>query len=277
VAEASIYDHNWRIRPQTNGEFFVIDETDAIILLGRGGYSRGPQEQMTNLVNAIQEALPQTRVVGAFVDQSEPSLPAALQEHAVAGGRQILVQPLFLPADHNLQRWLAKVIMRWYSQWQGENVAICLAESLGDQPALRKAVVEAVQQVRPYTRNIPETPPLNWEENPAGWSHLPDHAHHVFFCRGPRCTALGADQLATCLRNQLKAYKLTGDDRVLVAQSGCLCPCNHGPLMVVYPDGVWYGDLTEEAIDHIVQEHFVEGQVVNEYVRFTTFNPTIAS
>ena len=35
---------------------------------------------------------------------------------------------------------------------------------------------------------------------------------------------------------------------------------------------VMYGDLTEVAIDRIVQEHFVEGQVVVEYVRFTSFN-----
>ena len=58
----------------------------------------------------------------------------------------------------------------------------------------------------------------------------------------------------------------------MVAQSGCLYPCNHGPLMAAYPDGVWYGDLTEVTIDRIVQEHFVEGQVVVEYVRFTSFN-----
>ena len=41
--------------------------------------------------------------------------------------------------------------------------------------------------------------------------------------------------------------------------------------MVVYPDGVWYGGLTEVAIDRIVQEHLVGKQVVEEHVRFTRF------
>ena len=66
-----------------------------------------------------------------------------------------------------------------------------------------------------------------------------------------------------------KAQKLTRDDRVLVAQTGCLYPCNLGPMMVVYPDGVWYGGLTADAIDQIVEEHFVGGQPVKEYSHYS--------
>ncbi len=252
-------------------------ETDAIILLGRGGYSRGPQEQLAAQTQTLQEALPQTTIIGAFVDQESPSLPTALQACAKEGARTILVQPVFLPTDHNLQRWLSKVIMRWHEQWQGEAVSICLAESLGDHPALRAALLAAVQQAQPYIRDVAKTPPDSWESDPAGWSKLPAHSRHVFFCRGPRCTAAAADRLSTYLRDSLKAHKLGSNDRVLVAQSGCLYPCNHGPLMVVYPEGVWYANLTEERIDRIVQEHFVDGHVVEEYVCFTSFNGSAAS
>jgi len=244
----------------------------AVILLGRGGYSRGPQEQLTAQVQSLQNARPAIQVAGAFMDQDEPSLPTALQSCAAAGARQITVLPVFLPADHNLQRWLSKVIMRWHTAWTGEGgapVTVCLAESLGDHAALHHAVLAAVEQVQPYLRDVAATPPENWENDPAGWSKLPPHTHHVFFCRGPRCTAAGADRLSTYLRDALKAHKLTGDDRVLVAQSGCLYPCNHGPLMVVYPEGVWYGALDEAALDQIVEAHFVEGRVVEENVRFS--------
>lgn len=244
-----------------------MENNSAIILLGRGGYSRGPQDQLDAQVQALQAALPRKLIAGAFVDQESPSLPTALQSCAEAGARHITVLPVFLPADYNLQRWLGKVIMRWRSGWQGDDVAVTLAESLGDHPALHHAVLAAVQQPRPYIRNVVDAPPDNWETDPAGWSNLPAHSHHVLFCRGPRCTAAGADRLAAHLRDCLKAHKLAGDDRVLVAQSGCLYPCNHGPLMVVYPDGVWYGGLTESAIERIVQEHFVEGRVVEAYVR----------
>jgi (2Fe-2S) ferredoxin len=64
----------------------------------------------------------------------------------------------------------------------------------------------------------------------------------------------------------LKVNKLLKDDRVLVAQTGCLYPCNLGPLLVVYPDGVWYGRLNEAAIDRIITEHFLGHQVVDDHV-----------
>lgn len=250
-----------------------MNRPEAIILLGRGGYSRGPQDQLTAQVQSLQNALPDIQVAGAFVDQDEPSLPTALQRCTAAGARQITVLPVFLPADHNLQRWLSKVIMRWHQAWvatAGEPVTVCLAESLGDHPALYNAVLAAVQQVQPYLRDVTATPPENWENDPEGWSKLPAHSHHVFFCRGPRCTVAGADRLSTYLRDALKVNRLIGDDRVLVAQSGCLYPCNHGPLMVVYPAGIWYGNLDEATIDRIVQEHFGAGEVVEEYVRFSS-------
>jgi (2Fe-2S) ferredoxin len=238
----------------------------AVILLSRGDYSQGPPSQLNNLVVSVQSAKPDTLFVGAVVDKGSPSLPEALQQCAEAGVQRIVVQPVFLPADYNLQRWLAKVIMRWHSRWQGAVVEICLADSLGDHPALQAAVVEVVQSVRPYIRNIPDTPPADWEFDPASWSIIPQHARHVFLCQGPRCTALGADGLAAHLRKRLKEHNMTEQDRVLVAQTGCLYPCNLGPVMVVYPDGVWYGSLTPEAIDQVIEEHFLGGQPVEPYL-----------
>lgn len=52
---------------------------------------------------------------------------------------------------------------------------------------------------------------------------------------------------------------------VLVTPCGCLGPCFDGPNAVVYPDGVWYGNLTVEDADAIV-EHLVSG-VVHESKR----------
>jgi (2Fe-2S) ferredoxin len=54
---------------------------------------------------------------------------------------------------------------------------------------------------------------------------------------------------------------------VHAAQTGCLSPCNLGPTMVVYPEGIWYCELSAAAIDRIVDEHFVGGRVVEEYAR----------
>lgn len=239
---------------------------DAIILLGRGGYSSVPQAYMTQLTQPVQAAAVANQVLSAFIDQGEPSLPSALQTCAEAGAMLILIQPVYLPGDRNLHRWIGKVILRWHQQWTGPRVGLLLAEPLGEQSALGTALIAVLQAAPQTALDILADPPEKWDQDPAGWTNVPDHRCHVFFCRGPRCTAVGADPLAHHLRETLKANKLLQDDRVLVAQTGCLYPCNQGPLLVVHPDGVWYGKLDEAALDRIVDEHFIHQQIVEEHV-----------
>jgi (2Fe-2S) ferredoxin len=241
-----------------------MKKIDAIILLGRGGYSQAPSEQMAHWVGAIQADQPDMIVMGAFVDQGEPGLPTALQSCAAAGASHIHVQPVYLPADRNLERWFTKLIMRWHNQWRAQPVDVTVGESLGDRATIINLMCTLADQ--PGTNSpVNHNPPADWAHDPAGWSEIPDHRHHVLLCRGPRCTALGAGQLADVLRNQIKAQKLLHNDRVLVAQTGCLYPCNLGPVMVVYPEGVWYGTLDNNTVEQIVQEHFVAGQVVADF------------
>ncbi|HEX3821394.1 MAG TPA: (2Fe-2S) ferredoxin domain-containing protein [Candidatus Sulfotelmatobacter sp.] len=45
-------------------------------------------------------------------------------------------------------------------------------------------------------------------------------------------------------------------------QAGCLDQCEHGPNLVVYPDGVWYGFVTEADVDEIIDSHIVGGKTV---------------
>ncbi|BBD55582.1 MULTISPECIES: (2Fe-2S) ferredoxin domain-containing protein [Planktothrix] len=52
-------------------------------------------------------------------------------------------------------------------------------------------------------------------------------------------------------------------------KANCLRVCTHGPILVVYPDGVWYHSATSEVIERILQEHILGSQVVQEYVFLT--------
>jgi len=108
------------------------------------------------------------------------------------------------------------------------------------------------------------------QEDPAspGWSTIPPHRYHVLLCAGPRCATQGSLELWQYLRGRLIARGLaTGKDRALLVRTGCLYPCNLGPVMVVYPEGTWYCALTARAIDRIVDEQFAQGQVVDAYAR----------
>ena len=53
-----------------------------------------------------------------------------------------------------------------------------------------------------------------------------------------------------------------GLKRIRVNQSGCLDKCELGPIMVIYPEGVWYSFKNKEDVDEIINEHLIKGRIV---------------
>lgn len=94
--------------------------------------------------------------------------------------------------------------------------------------------------------------------------------HHVFVCGNQRspdhrrgcCDPAGSDQLRNELKAIAKQRGLAPDVRV--NKAGCLEQCEHGPVMVVYPQGIWYGNVTIEDVPRIVEETFVNGRVIED-------------
>jgi (2Fe-2S) ferredoxin len=64
--------------------------------------------------------------------------------------------------------------------------------------------------------------------------------------------------LKGAFKDALKDAGLKG--RVRANESGCLDQCEHGPVVVVYPDAVWYGFVKEKDVEEIVQEHILGGR-----------------
>jgi (2Fe-2S) ferredoxin len=54
---------------------------------------------------------------------------------------------------------------------------------------------------------------------------------------------------------------------VLVTRTGCLYPCSFGPVLVVYPDRVWYTVPDRGALELIVEQHLLGGKVAEQYAR----------
>ena len=57
-----------------------------------------------------------------------------------------------------------------------------------------------------------------------------------------------------------------GQPDISLTPTGCLGFCSAGPLMVVYPQGIWYRPRSREDIDEIIQAHFVEGHPVERLI-----------
>ena len=91
---------------------------------------------------------------------------------------------------------------------------------------------------------------------------------HVFVCENRRpdddprgcCAAKGGKEVREALKKAAKEAGLKG--RVRVNTAGCLDQCAHGVTVVVYPEAVWYGGVTLDDVDAIVNDHLVGGRPV---------------
>ena len=92
--------------------------------------------------------------------------------------------------------------------------------------------------------------------------------HHVFFCLNQRdapnacCANHQAQDAWKHCKTQVKALGLNGLGGVRVNQAGCLDRCAGGPVLVVYPEAVWYTYVDHKDIDDIIHTHLQQGQVV---------------
>ncbi|TWU08486.1 (2Fe-2S) ferredoxin domain-containing protein [Stieleria varia] len=68
------------------------------------------------------------------------------------------------------------------------------------------------------------------------------------------------------LKKRLKSLGLEGRGGIVRIKMGCVGICKGGPIMAVTPDGTWYGRCTPEAIEEIIQEHLINGRVVEKLV-----------
>jgi (2Fe-2S) ferredoxin len=90
----------------------------------------------------------------------------------------------------------------------------------------------------------------------------------VFFCCNQRqageacCNNHGAQEIRDYAKQRVKQLGLAGKGKVRINQAGCLDRCEEGPVLVIYPEEVWYTYVDRQDVDEIIDEHLVNGRVV---------------
>ncbi|MBI1175565.1 MAG: (2Fe-2S) ferredoxin domain-containing protein [Sideroxydans sp.] len=92
---------------------------------------------------------------------------------------------------------------------------------------------------------------------------------HVFFCVNQRepgegcCNDFEAGRLRTYVKDKVKQLDIPdAGNRIRINAAGCLGRCDEGPVLVVYPEGIWYTYIDESDLDEIIEEHLTHGRIV---------------
>ena len=101
---------------------------------------------------------------------------------------------------------------------------------------------------------------------------MPAFTHHIFVCCNRRsaghargcCDPDGSESLRNLFKAEVKKRGL--NPLVRANKAGCLDQCELGPAVVIYPGGIWYGNVKPEDVPRIIDETVVRGKVIEELV-----------
>lgn len=95
------------------------------------------------------------------------------------------------------------------------------------------------------------------------------YSKHVFFCENQRapgedcCANFDAKNARNYVKDKVKTLGIsTEQNTIRINTAGCLGRCDLGPVMVIYPEAVWYTYIDQQDLDEIIEEHLTHGRVV---------------
>jgi (2Fe-2S) ferredoxin len=231
----------------------------AVVLVAKSAFAAAPHAEMRRLA-AMASMLPGVaKSLACYSEQGQPSLRDALLSLRGGGYETILIVPLVLPMEPSFMNWMTRSLKRWQAEfpggWPPIRIARDIAQSLHFEPLLAALVNGAGAE-----------PPVLPDGAKSEASLVPAQKRRVLVCEGGACNAAGAGAIWGHLRNVQEARRLrvTGDG-TMTAKATCLGPCALAPVLQVFPEGTWYGGVTEAAVDRIAEEHLLGGRVVEDF------------
>ncbi|MBU1425448.1 MAG: NAD(P)H-dependent oxidoreductase subunit E [Gammaproteobacteria bacterium] len=92
---------------------------------------------------------------------------------------------------------------------------------------------------------------------------------HVFFCENQRpageecCNNHKAKEARDYVKTRVKLLDISTEQNFIrINSAGCLGRCDLGPVLVIYPEAVWYTYVDQADLDEIIEEHLTHGRIV---------------
>jgi sirohydrochlorin cobaltochelatase len=264
----------------------------ACVLCARGSSDPDANADVHKLARLLYEGRAFSRVEAAFIGVTEPLLPEAL--HSIAKHRPdgVVVLPYML-GDGVLTERVREQCGEFDADYP--YVAAGAGDPLGTDSRLLDVLADRWQEARTESVEMScdtckyKVELDGYEEDTGGAramlralthqeSHADrtavakePHAHdapatHVAVCTNQTCAAEGAPAVLERLRQATRDSEAC-DARI--TRSSCLGQCGDGPMVAVYPDGVWYGGVGAEDTNRIVTSHLDRGRIVSDLVTET--------
>ena len=114
------------------------------------------------------------------------------------------------------------------------------------------------REVRPgNVQKAEQKPKQEADANTGPTTRVRDYDSHAFVCMGGDCKKRGSKDIRKALKAELRTSGLLDDARIDTVD--CLGLCEHGPNVVVYPEGTWYLGLQEADVPEVVEQHLKGG------------------
>ena len=111
-------------------------------------------------------------------------------------------------------------------------------------------------------------------------------SHHLLLCatatKAKCCDSALGTQTWNELKSVVRELNLENTERpegiVLRSKADCLRVCERGPILLVWPDGIWYADVSPDRVKRIIEQHIIDQQPVEEWIlKRTPFEATNAA
>lgn len=262
------------------------DAETALLVVGRGSSDPDANSDLVKLGRLFWEGRAFSAVEAAFCGVTRPLVPEALRRLARGRPRRIIVIPYLFFAGVLEARLRSEI-----AEFQNGHawIELLMATPIGAEPRLVDVLLARYREAMAGTATMTcdlckyKVSLAGFEDDIRGERALirsirhasltaapgQSHAHapirkHVLVCINTECIAQGSAALLSQLRHKLKDRLL--DTVVQTTKTSCLRRCGDGPLLVVYPDGVWYRQVRCQDLDEIVDQHLAGGRPIGRLV-----------